>query len=346
MKKHKWKSAVFAIGFIALFWVSFWRITEILSHKTGVNDTVASFYDRPKDSLDVLFVGSSHAYRAFSPMELWGGYGIPSYNLATASQSIPSSYFLIKEGIRRQKPEVIVLEAYGSWYESDYVSAELLHGAVDGIPLNRTKLEFLLDFLPESMEPKECLLFAFPMMLYHGRWQELHKRDFSPRRQFLNGYQYTEKTVPVQKPEPVKEMEPVYENTMEYLEKIISLCEKNHVNLVIALTPLGESGQYGEIVRRANTFMEYAARRGVDCLNFQELADEIGIDFETDFYNPDHMNAFGGDKISRYMANYLTERYGLADRRGEEAYADWQLSYEEYLNFRETKGAKSQDDGM
>ena len=41
---------------------------------------VKGFYEEPKNSLDVIFMGNSDVYRGISPITLWDEYGIASYN--------------------------------------------------------------------------------------------------------------------------------------------------------------------------------------------------------------------------------------------------------------------------
>ena len=45
--------------------------------------TYQSFYEMEKDSVDVIFLGSSHAISAFSPQELYDECGIRSFNLGS-----------------------------------------------------------------------------------------------------------------------------------------------------------------------------------------------------------------------------------------------------------------------
>ncbi|MBR1693399.1 MAG: hypothetical protein IJ711_11595, partial [Lachnospiraceae bacterium] len=73
---------------------------------------IETFYHEPKDLYDVVFVGSSHVYCGVYPMLLWNEYGFASYDAASASQSVPCSYYLIRDVIFRQHPKVIVLDVY------------------------------------------------------------------------------------------------------------------------------------------------------------------------------------------------------------------------------------------
>ena len=50
--------------------------------------TFAGFYDLDKDSVDVLFLGSSHGVTSFCPQEVYNQYGITSYNLSSDQQGL------------------------------------------------------------------------------------------------------------------------------------------------------------------------------------------------------------------------------------------------------------------
>ena len=72
--------------------------------------TYQSFYEMENDSVDAVFLGSSHAISAFSPQELYDTCGIRSFNLASEEQSLLVSYYWLKEALRFQKPQAVVLD--------------------------------------------------------------------------------------------------------------------------------------------------------------------------------------------------------------------------------------------
>ena len=39
------------------------------------------------------------------------------------------------------------------------------------------------------------------------------------------------------------------------------------------------------------------------------------LNFDTDFYNENHVNIFGADKYTDFLIAYLKEHYNLPDRR-------------------------------
>ena len=86
----------------------------------NVTDEFVGCLSQEKDTLDVIFLGSSHAYLGIQPMQLWEEYGIASYNLCSAEQPFWVSYYTIKEALKTQHPKVILLDAKPAIYTRDY----------------------------------------------------------------------------------------------------------------------------------------------------------------------------------------------------------------------------------
>ena len=342
LKRQKIYCVVCVAVFLLLFLWCFHKSTYILRYKAHANDTVGSFYNEKSDSIDVVFVGSSHAYRGFSPMEAWNRQGFTSYTLATQEQSIPVSYYLMKEAIRTQHPKVIVLEVYGAKFKADYTTTPRVHAAIDGIPINRTKLEIFGKLLPRSMNMSEILEFVFPIIYYHDRWDSLEEKDFHPLNSCLRGFLVSYKTQAQEEPGEVPtEEEKIYEGAMEYLEKIVSLCRENNVELLLCQTPSGDYSSYGIVRRKVNTVKKRAQELGVPFVDFEQLRDELHLDYATDFRDHTHLSMYGAEKVTNYISDYLTEHYELVDHRGDGEYADWEQDYQDYLRLKEEKRLSS-----
>ena len=86
-----------------------------------------------------------------------------------------------------------------------------------------------------------------------------------------------------------------------------------------------------------NTAMDMVRERGYEVLDFntEEMAHELGLDWEKDFYNSKHVNFMGAEKYTEYLSAYLAENYDLPDHRGQEKYESWEEAYEYYLDFTE-----------
>src|SRR5437870_3052083 len=85
----------------------------------------SEFYQQKKNSIDLLFLGSSHCYRSFNPAIFDEKLGTNSFNMASPSQSPLTSYYVLKEVLKRQSPKIVILEVF--WYTFDttnqYVNA-------------------------------------------------------------------------------------------------------------------------------------------------------------------------------------------------------------------------------
>lgn len=71
------------------------------------------FYQLPKgDSLDILFLGSSHAYRGFDPQQMESSWRIKSFNLGSSGQTPLTSWHVLQNAVLHQPPKLVVMELY------------------------------------------------------------------------------------------------------------------------------------------------------------------------------------------------------------------------------------------
>ena len=117
---------------------------------------------------------------------------------------------------------------------------------------------------------------------------------------------------------------------MKYLDKMRKLCEKEGITLLLvkapSLAPQWYDGQNQQV-------LDYAGKHGLEYINFYDLLEETGIDYETDTYDGGlHMNYSGAKKLSHYLGNYLKKHMKWEDHRED---ANLSKVYEEKLQFQE-----------
>ncbi len=310
--------------FAAVGMILFFNISEILRRKTAEeSDMVHSFYAIERNTLDVLFLGSSHAYYGIQPNELWKEYGITSYSMATPEQTAAISYFLLMEVFHYQQPKVVVLESYYLWYNALYNSESRLRQAFDGMRLGRTKIGMVRTML-EGDTVKDKLTYFFPFLKYHSRWSELQDYDFNTKP-FLKGARIDFTTVEIEDPGIPKKAADVPELNQEYLQKIIGLCRENDAQLVVAALPYGVETTEKRYKRRQGlnlTLETILEEEDVPFLFYQRDYPEV-IDFSTDFRDRTHLNTAGAQKLTAHLGGWLAAYYGLSGHRDEEEYASW-----------------------
>ena len=213
---------------------------------------VEGFYSLERDSLDVLFLGSSKSYTSFIPHLLYRDYGIQSYNLGTDLQSGFVSYYLLKDVFLRQHPKAVVLEMSGFFplYSSLPLNAPeaMLRKALDPMPWSESKLQAILD-LRRLDNTQDWKSYFFPVLRFHDRWKDLNEDDFTAD-QLKKHYEYLGFSPLYQtcglpfEPLNVEAADheaispaPFHPIMEQYLDQIVSLCLKNSCELILVSTP-------------------------------------------------------------------------------------------------------------
>ena len=68
------------------------------------------FYDEPKNSVDLAYVGSSNAYTSFNGLLAYKMYGFKTGFLSFDTQPFEYVKYLIKESEKYQKPKLYVID--------------------------------------------------------------------------------------------------------------------------------------------------------------------------------------------------------------------------------------------
>lgn len=282
---------------------------------------IAEYY-KEETGHDVIFIGDCEVYENFSPDLLWREYGLTSYIRGSAQQLIWQSYYLMEETLKYETPEVVVFNVlsmkYGEPQSEAYNRLNL-----DGMRLSPQKIAAVR----ASMTEEESLLsYLFPLLRYHGRWNELkgedlkyltHRDIVSDSGYLMNVQVRPAENVPAGRPLGDYSFAPV---CWDYLDKMADLCEEKGVRLVLIKAPSLYPYWYDQWEEQIE---DYAARRGLTYINFLELTDEIGIDYAADTYDSGlHLNLYGAEKLSRWFGEWLTANCPVEDRRGQEEYAE------------------------
>ena len=116
----------------------------VLVHYDGNRMRLDGYYLEEKDSLDVVFIGASDCYASFAPGLAYEKFGITSFAYATASATAGASKTMVKEVMRTQKPQMIVIEINAFLYGFDNENkVSSVRNYIDNVPFNENKLEYL-----------------------------------------------------------------------------------------------------------------------------------------------------------------------------------------------------------
>ncbi len=302
---------------------------------------IAEYYGEEKDH-DVVFIGDCEVYENFSPAVLWQDYGINSYIRGSAQQLIWQSYYLLKDTLRYEKPQVVIFNVLAMQYNEPQREA-YNRMTLEGMRWSRDKA----DAIRASMTEEEHFLdYVFPLLRYHSRWSELGAEDveymFHSPQISHNGY-YMRVDVKPAENVPEGRILADYrfgENAWAYLDRITALCRENDIRLILVKAPSLYPYWYDQWEEQIEG---YAAENDLLYINFLELVEETGLDFTTDTYDAGlHLNLSGAEKITGYLGEVLRQEAGLKDRRAEEHLARvWDGKIEAYEQEKERQYANT-----
>ncbi len=318
-----------AVTFIFIFCLLFNEASTILQKKwPGRTATEIRFHSEPKNSIDVLFVGSSSFYRGISPLVLWNEYGFTSYVLANSNQSPLAIYESIEDALKTQKVKLVVLDGIVMLREYDYSDYEAhIRKYVDPIPLSTRKLKLIYKFWQEDSE-LTIASFLFPIIRYHDRWMELSEEDYRPFN--LNhvidtkGQTNISYFIPLEYPEGYMEvmdsLTPLGENAKNYYDRLIQLCEKNNTRIIFVTLPRlsWDDGSY-------NSLLKYTSGKQIPYFDysFPDEINKVGLDLRTDFLDMNHLNDYGAKKISIAIGEDILQMVSLPDHRDDPNFSTW-----------------------
>lgn len=366
------KVLMFLGGFTAIFFL----IQRIVLPKWYYPDKTARFmsriltgyYEEEKESLEILTFGSSHMQYGFSPMELYEKCGVTSYNLATSSQSLPVTYYILQEALKTQKPKLIILDV-ASLYYLDFGEETIWRYVLESMPLSRNKIEFSYEFSKQRSE-NSFVSALFPLLRYHDRWKELNKQDYTDffrnRNFYSKGYSITTRyisgIITVETMNNIqKEMEQIEESLLyeyhngiytekiekstlyditvldenvKWLLKILELCRKEDIELLLTKIPVVYYPNKYRSAWTQNKYFEIKELCNKYDINYYDILYDSDAELNWDVDSMDggaHMNLFGAIEVTEYLCDYLIEHYELKS----EYNSDWEKDLEIYKTVKD-----------
>jgi hypothetical protein len=329
------KKRISALAAVALTLAGLWLLQRLLVPKYFGDVTEGAFtaeYYADEPDHEVLFLGDCEAYENFDPVYLWEHFGINSYIRGSAQQLVWQSYYMLEDALRYETPKVVVMNVLAMKYNEPQSEA-YNRITLEGMKWGMSKIQAIRASMTEE---ENFIEYVFPILRYHERIFELKEDDlkylFKKEKVAHNGYYLRADAKPAENVPGGKELSDYSfgDNAWNYLEKMADLCKEKGIELLLVKAPSLYPYWYDEWEKQIEDFAE---KRDLPYLNYLELIEETGLDFETDTYDGGlHLNVYGADKITDHLGRFLKEKYDLSDRRNEtELAAEW----DEKLRFYE-----------
>lgn len=297
---RKWFNII--IGIIALI-VIFCGITRILNYMYFTDNDWErilwhNFYE-DNGKIENIYLGSSHVYCSINPMQLDDINGKYNFNLSSSSQSLNSSYYLLKEADKNNSLSHVYLELF-YWFSIKYNSEmditnkkSIIHCRnTDYMKNSYNKLAYILS----CSEPDKYIDILFPFVRYRtelDNWDyiketikykttdmysafEYHsdlydEKGYDEYRK--QGYNYsTINFLDNQRlfcQDRIINENPIGENSEEYIRKIINYCQSRDIPITLFISPIDE--------------LQLISTENYD--NYINQVREIAEECETEFYD-------------------------------------------------------------
>lgn len=274
------------------------------------------------NTIDYFIIGDSEAYTGISPMEIWNKYGFAGYNLGVSAQRLQDTYYLFRKSLKNQNPKVVMLET-NTIYSILQFSSET----------NKVFKSFLNEY--------------FEIYKYHNSWKKfklsINRNDDliteKSKGDIYKGFKYNNDVSPYTDEVYVDETDEVQKISAlqkYYLNKIIKLCNKKNIQLILYSNPTPLNWKYA----KHNAINKFAEENNLQFIDLNLKNNEIMIDWKKETYDKgDHVNFIGAKKITEYIGEFLSKNTSLVDHREDEEYKSWNSDLDEYL--RETSQDKN-----
>lgn len=285
---------------------------------------VEGFYQEDSGSLDAVFIGASDMYTSFMPGRAYEKYGFTSYLLASESITSDGVLTAVKEVVRTQKPQLVVVEANAFLYSDDQndQNQAFIHKFFDNLPFSLNKL----DYIQKNVPVDDRWEYIFPLIKYHSLWTEYPERFYMMASDltldmrgynYLKGFRTTAQIYKSKTPSLNDQIVtehgtlPLDPKLESQLRELLNYAKENNINLVFVRAPHYVTKETYDRVKRSNQMAHIVNEEGFSYYTFESDARDIGIDDQHDFYNAEHMNVYGALKFTDYVAERLVKTEDL-----------------------------------
>lgn len=268
------------------------------------NARITQMMKQDPQTIDILNMGDSLSLSSLTPMELWREKGYTSFSIGADGIRMPEAYYTIIEAAENQSPKYLMLETLLLFRYNDKQDMQMLIS--------------------------QPLYHRFTYLKYHSIWKpfiegrgvKIYHKGYLINRT-VNAYKgeadYMNRSLGGRMNVP--------DFNRRYFRMIKKFCDERNIKII--LYSIASPKNYNW--ERVNNLTAFAQEEGVEYIDLNQLADEVGIDWSTDSGDGgDHLNLDGVTKMTAFWGDYYSSLGNLTDHRGDPAYAGWDEELIEY----------------
>ena len=250
--------------------------------------------------------------------------------------------YLVEEAEKTQSPKLYIFEMRMFTIEDAGLTENMAYtrGVTDNMKYSRERIRTIQALVPKEDEEGR-LSYYLDIMKYHTNWKMLALPSEWANMAYckknpLKGYTFKDEVGPQPMPDcgGAQGEKKIPEEQEAYLVDLLQFLKEKELEALFIVSPYGESLEEQQMF---NYMEKIVSSYGCSFVNMNDHYEEIGIIFEEDFADyGSHTNAIGAEKCTDFLQEYLQAHYSFSDKRGQDAYRDWDEAYELWKSEMET----------
>lgn len=291
---------------------------------------IRGYFYEPQNTVDVVLIGASEVYTGFNSPLAWNEFGFTSYAIAYAC--MPGSVYksVLSQALTTQSPKLVMFEINGFINGDLYLkNVHTINTWLDNAPKINDKANNVAqitsgsDKMNTAVKLSEHLRNSIYKRLSYGSTVGKYKMDKA-------GISYTKcfaTTTSRKSTSMFSNYSPkLGSNSEKCLRDLLQYCNDVGLkNVLFYRNPHCFNNSNPECYQNiASIVNEY----GYDFVSFENSFAEMGLIPSEDFYNDDHVNIYGAEKTTRYIGQYIVDRYNVKTEHSQEDKDRWNLCVE------------------
>lgn len=266
--------------------------------------------------LDTLVIGSSHALRSIKPTVLNEKLNTKAYNLSSPLMSMYGRYVMLEKEINRNPIKTVYLEiSYNALtldrktlgLEGDLYVLGRFDNAFERI--NFFKNAFTTDEYKKVLS--DVIVRSRNSFFTHNAIKQYETFGYLPMPS--NNQSLSDETKEKIKNTKLLDTK-IKEESLNYFDKIIKLCKRNNIRVILVVTPVTEKMilEYNNLDDIFSQYIDLAKEYNCEYYDFNLDKNRVKLySEETSFYDNTHMSDSGAEVFS----NRLTEIIKKVDEK-------------------------------
>ncbi len=322
------------IKIIFFFGILLIMLNNVFSILWISEESITYFYNEPKDTLDVIYLGSSNAYKHFNTTLAYNLYGFTTGMLSNDSEPFAAIKYLINDAEKYQDAKLYIIDMTMATRSLNTVMPEHIRKTVDNMEFSMNRINAINEILGyKGIDKKQYINYYFSFFMYHGMWKNISKRTFVGRNDLykgfvLNPYNNTKTEAQEEQTWNGNAYTELPQEHKEILTSLFNTIQDKKINAIFIIPPrYFTDEEQGEL----NEMTKLIEENGYTIINMNTVED-YNIDYQNDFYDNKHLNINGATKYTIYISKYLKKHYDLPNHKGQPEYASWDYEFNRFKN--------------